>query len=109
MSHNVLYETEPTQNQNPVPFLESAMTDDRKPNQPPSPSEQNAVVLLPPVGMGEGSPPASPGRALTLPAGLNLPRLITDAGEKATWRFINFFTAEIENDNTRAAYYRAVR
>ncbi|MEO5932028.1 MAG: DUF4198 domain-containing protein, partial [Duganella sp.] len=31
------------------------------------------------------------------------------AGEKATWRFLNFFTAEIENDNTRAAYFRAVR
>ena len=47
--------------------------------------------------------------ALALPDGLHLPRLITDAGEKATWRFINFFTAEIENDNTRAAYFRAVK
>jgi site-specific recombinase XerD len=46
--------------------------------------------------------------ALALPSELPLPRLITDAGDKASWRFINFFTAEIENDNTRAAYYRAV-
>jgi len=49
------------------------------------------------------------GGALALPEGLNLPRFITDAGEQATRRFLNFFTAEIENDNTRAAYYRAVR
>jgi hypothetical protein len=45
---------------------------------------------------------------LALPSELPLPRLITDAGDKASWRFINFFTAEIENDNTRAAYYRAM-
>src|SRR5262249_3916807 len=49
------------------------------------------------------------GQAVTLPAELNLPKLIIDAGENATLRFINFFTAEIENDNTRMAYYRAVR
>jgi integrase/recombinase XerD len=48
-------------------------------------------------------------QALALPEGLNLPKLITDAGTTASLRFINFFTAEIENDNTRAAYYRAVR
>lgn len=47
--------------------------------------------------------------AIGLPEGLNLPRLITEAGEQATRRFLNFFTAEIENDNTRAAYYRAIR
>ena len=47
--------------------------------------------------------------AIAIPDGLNLPRLITDAGEQATRRFINFFTAEIENDNTRMAYYRAIR
>ena len=39
--------------------------------------------------------------AIALPASLILPKLIADAGEKASWRFINFFTAEIENDNTR--------
>ena len=48
-------------------------------------------------------------QAMALPAELNLPKLITDAGEKARLRFVNFFTAEIENDNTRMAYYRAVR
>lgn len=39
--------------------------------------------------------------AIALPASLILPKLIANAGEKASWRFINFFTAEIENDNTR--------
>lgn len=46
---------------------------------------------------------------IAIPAGLNLPRLITDAGDGATRRFVNFFTAEIENDNTRMAYLRAIR
>ena len=30
------------------------------------------------------------------------------AGEKAAWRFIEFFTANIRNKNTRAAYAHAV-
>src|ERR1043166_9610205 len=38
----------------------------------------------------------------------NLPTLILDAGEKAGWRFIEFFTANIHNRNTREAYARAV-
>ena len=37
-----------------------------------------------------------------------LPRLITDAGTPASKRFLDFFTARIPNDNTRAAYARAV-
>src|SRR5437879_1895183 len=37
-----------------------------------------------------------------------LPTLILDAGEKAGWRFIEFFTANIRNPNTREAYARAV-
>ena len=42
-------------------------------------------------------------------AGLgNLPSTITDAGVNATKRFIEFFTANIRNKNTRAAYGRAV-
>jgi hypothetical protein len=37
-------------------------------------------------------------------AGLeNLPAIIGRAGERATWRFIEFFTASIRNRNTRAA------
>src|SRR6266702_8806677 len=43
-------------------------------------------------------------------AGLDgLPAAIARAGEKAAWRFIEFFTANIRNKNTRAAYAQAVR
>ena len=34
----------------------------------------------------------------------SLPRLITNAGERATKRFVEFFTANIRNKNTRFAY-----
>jgi site-specific recombinase XerD len=37
-----------------------------------------------------------------------LPTLLTDAGERATLRFLEFFTAAIRNKNTRRAYARAV-
>lgn len=37
-----------------------------------------------------------------------LPALIADAGEDATRRFLEFFTANIRNRNTREAYARAV-
>jgi len=38
-----------------------------------------------------------------------VPRLIADAGEHASLRFLDFFTANIRNPNTRAAYAVAVR
>jgi len=42
-------------------------------------------------------------------AGLDgLPKLVMQAGERATWRFIEFFTANIRNRNTRLAYAQAV-
>lgn len=42
-------------------------------------------------------------------AGLGvLPALITDAGENASRRFVEFFTANIRNKNTRMAYVRAL-
>src|SRR5579872_5600932 len=42
-------------------------------------------------------------------AGLDkLPATIAQAGEKAAWRFVEFFTANIRNKNTRAAYAHAV-
>lgn len=37
-----------------------------------------------------------------------LPALITDAGENASRRFVEFFTANIRNKNTRMAYVRAL-
>jgi integrase/recombinase XerD len=38
----------------------------------------------------------------------NLPAIISRAGERATWRFIEFFLANIRNKNTRAAYAQAI-
>jgi integrase/recombinase XerC len=36
-----------------------------------------------------------------------VPALIADAGDAAGWRFVEFFTANINNDHTRRAYARA--
>jgi site-specific recombinase XerD len=41
--------------------------------------------------------------------GVPVPAMIAAAGERAALRFIDFFTANIRNPNTRAAYYVAVR
>ena len=46
--------------------------------------------------------------ALTkLPAAHLIPTLISDAGDGASWRYIDFFTSNIRNPNTRRAYARA--
>ena len=37
-----------------------------------------------------------------------IPTLFTREGEQASYRFAEFFTAQIRNPNTRAAYFRAV-
>jgi hypothetical protein len=55
--------------------------------------------------MGTGITIVSP-HAVDLPAGL--PPLITAAGERAAWRFVESFTATIRNPHTREAYARAV-
>jgi hypothetical protein len=36
-----------------------------------------------------------------------VPALIADAGDTAGWRYVEFFTANIRNPNTRRAYVRA--
>lgn len=38
-----------------------------------------------------------------------VPAVIRTAGDRAAWRFLEFFTANIRNKNTRAAYARALR
>lgn len=38
----------------------------------------------------------------------NLPAAIGRAGERAAWRFVEFFSATTRNKNTRAAYVKAV-
>ena len=46
--------------------------------------------------------------ALTpLPGAHLIPTLIAVAGDQASWRYIDFFTANIRNPNTRRAYARA--
>ena len=36
-----------------------------------------------------------------------MPSLIADAGEQAGWRYVEFFTANINHPHTRRAYARA--
>ena len=43
----------------------------------------------------------------TLPA-TQTPTLITAAGDRAAYRFLEFFTAQIRNPHTRRAYVRAI-
>ena len=43
---------------------------------------------------------------LSLPGGL--PALIATAGERTSWRFVEFFTATLPNPHTREVYARAV-
>jgi site-specific recombinase XerD len=60
------------------------------------PSDQLPAVLEPsPV------PPPAPADTYTVPA------LIADLGDRAGWRYVEFFTANINNDHTRRAYARA--
>lgn len=48
------------------------------------------------------------GSALAPPTDSHMiPALVADAGEQAAWRYIDFFTANIRNPNTRRAYARA--
>jgi hypothetical protein len=42
-------------------------------------------------------------------AAANIPAVIQTAGERASYRFLEFFTANIRNPNTRRAYARACR
>jgi len=51
---------------------------------------------------------AAPIAASTLSNSLVVPAMIAEAGDRAARRFLDFFAASIENDNTRMAYYRAV-
>jgi hypothetical protein len=51
---------------------------------------------------------ATPVTTSTLRSALAVPSMIANAGDRASRRFLDFFAASIENDNTRMAYYRAV-
>jgi integrase/recombinase XerD len=58
--------------------------------------------------MDSGIVPVPPKRELARAGFDVLPPAILRAGERAGWRFIEFFTANIRNKNTRAAYAHAV-
>jgi site-specific recombinase XerD len=45
---------------------------------------------------------------LAIPAVLHVPPPVAAAGDRATYRFLEFFTAQIRNPHTRRAYIRAV-
>lgn len=45
---------------------------------------------------------------IPIATGPSLPSVITEAGERTSYRFTEFFTAQIRNRNTREAYMRAV-
>jgi integrase len=72
------------------------------------------------VGNRSVDQPTEPSRAIVAapepiiapvsrPIGPLVPKLIADAGENASLRFLDLFTANIRNPNTRAAYAVAVR
>src|ERR1700735_1967962 len=53
-------------------------------------------------------PTVIPPGALTTPTDTYIvPAVIVDAGDAAGWRYVEFFTANIENPHTRRAYARA--
>lgn len=63
----------------------------------------NPTGVLVPAAI-EAAPAAAPYQD-----GNSIPGIITAAGEKALFSFVNFFSAGIENENTRRAYLQAWR
>jgi site-specific recombinase XerD len=61
----------------------------------------------PPVQLPAIIESTMPGALTPLPDGQLIPSLIADAGDQACWRYIDFFTSNIRNPNTRRAYARA--
>jgi integrase/recombinase XerD len=53
--------------------------------------------------------PVSETSSLLIDSSETVPALFADAGERAAFRFLEFFTAEIRNPNTRRAYGQAIR
>src|SRR3954452_4273150 len=60
------------------------------------------------MGWGRGDAMSGELVKRTTVRGLVVPVLIADASDGAAKRFVEFFTANIPNPNTRAAYARAV-
>src|SRR5580693_6051280 len=52
-------------------------------------------------------PPSAPTSPIDVYAATLVPALIAAAGDAAGWRYVEYFTANIRNPNTRRAYARA--
>jgi len=76
---------------------------------PMAPSDYPRIDVDRPDGSAPVHLPAliQPGTLTPLPNGSSIPTLIAGAGAQAAWRYIDFFTANIRNPNTRRAYARA--
>jgi len=61
----------------------------------------------PPVQLPAIIEPTTPDALTPLPSAHLIPTLISNAGDQASWRYIDFFTSNIRNPNTRRAYARA--
>ena len=48
-------------------------------------------------------------RSLSFVGDAAIPAIIAQAGDRASYRFLEYFTASIRNPNTRKAYYRAIK
>jgi site-specific recombinase XerD len=70
------------------------MTEDSDPSEP----EKFPALVSPTTAMAFTTP---------LPEDALIPSMIADAGESAAWRYVDFFTSNIRNTNTRRAYARA--
>jgi site-specific recombinase XerD len=70
------------------------MTEDSDPSEP----EKFPALVSPTTAMAFTTP---------LPEDALIPSMIADAGESAAWRYVDFFTSNIRNPNTRRAYARA--
>jgi site-specific recombinase XerD len=57
--------------------------------------------------MSDIEPPARPIAKLPALAASGVPALVAALGERASYRFLEFFTANIRNPHTRRAYARA--
>jgi hypothetical protein len=69
-------------------------------------SQTEAEVMI--DGRGQLVPMAPGGGAGLVSEAPAVPAIVAIGGERAIWRFVEFFTANIRNGNTRAAYHRAV-
>ena len=80
------------------------MNDDPDSDTEPRLTDKPLADRLPAVVM-----PAGAGLTTPLPNAALSPALIANEGERASWRYVDFFTSNIRNPNTRRAYARACR